>query len=179
MLIIKGSIEEVCSHCRFVEYKGKHRKMEEDGRASVHAVVDETLEDGMKVLAVAYKPLQQGKLNTEDEKDFILLGYLAFFDAPKNTAATAIRKLKFRHVGIRVLTGDQKSVALSICHRLDIDTTEIMTGAELECLTDDEVSVKIERTTVFAELTPKQKVRIVQILQSNGHTVGFFGRWDE
>ncbi len=175
MLIIKGSIEEVCSHCRFVEYKGKHRKMEEDGRASVHAVVDEMLEDGMKVLAVAYKPLQQGKLNTEDEKDFILLGYLAFFDAPKNTAATAIRKLKFRHVGIRVLTGDQKSVALSICHRLDIDTTEIMTGAELECLTDDEVSVKIERTTVFAELTPKQKVRIVQILQSNGHTVGFLG----
>ena len=149
--------------------------MEEDGLSSVHAVVDEMLEDGMKVLAVACKPLNQDQLNAEDEYDLTLLGYLAFFDAPKKTAADAIQKLQNLHVGIRVLTGDQKDVAVSVCRRLGIDTEELMTGRELACLTDNDALIRIERTTVFAELSPRQKVQILQTLQGNGHTVGFLG----
>ena len=175
LLIIKGSVDEVCRRCGFVEYKGNRNVMEEDGLASVHAVVDEMTEDGMKVLAVAYKELGQDYLDTKDEQNFVLLGYLAFFDAPKQTAAAAISKLQKLHVGIRVLTGDQESVAISICRRLGIDTAETLTGAQLENLSDDEVPIKIERTTVFSELSPKQKAQIVQTLQSNGHTVGFLG----
>ena len=175
LLIIKGSVDEVCRRCGFVEYKGNCNVMEEDGLASVHAVVDEMTEDGMKVLAVAYKELGQDYLDTKDEQNFVLLGYLAFFDAPKQTAAAAISKLQKLHVGIRVLTGDQESVAISICRRLGIDTAETLTGAQLENLIDDEAPIKIERTTVFSELSPKQKAQIVQTLQSNGHTVGFLG----
>lgn len=174
-LIIKGSVDEVCRRCGFVEYKGNRNVMEEDGLASVHAVVDEMTEDGMKVLAVAYKELGQDYLDTKDEQNFVLLGYLAFFDAPKQTAAAAISKLQKLHVGIRVLTGDQESVAISICRRLGIDTAETLTGAQLENLSDDEAPIKIERTTVFSELSPKQKAQIVETLQSNGHTVGFLG----
>lgn len=175
LLIIKGSVDEVCRRCGFVEYKGNRNVMEEDGLASVHAVVDEMTEDGMKVLAVAYKELGQDYLDTKDEQNFVLLGYLAFFDAPKQTAVAAISKLQKLHVGIRVLTGDQESVAISICRRLGIDTAETLTGAQLENLSDDEAPIKIERTTVFSELSPKQKAQIVQTLQSNGHTVGFLG----
>lgn len=175
LLIIKGSVDEVCCRCGFVEYKGNRNVMKEDGLASVHAVVDEMTEDGMKVLAVAYKELGQDYLDTKDEQNFVLLGYLAFFDAPKQTAAAAISKLQKLHVGIRVLTGDQESVAISICRRLGIDTAETLTGAQLENLSDDEAPIKIERTTVFSELSPKQKAQIVQTLQSNGHTVGFLG----
>ncbi len=133
------------------------------------------IEDGMKVLAVAYKALGHDCLDTKDEQNFVLLGYLAFFDAPKQTAAAAINKLQQLHVGVRVLTGDQESVALSICRRLGIDTAESLTGAQLEELTDEEAPVKVERTTVFSELSPKQKAQIVRILRSNGHTVGFLG----
>lgn len=175
LLIIKGSVDEVCRRCGFVEYKDNRNVMEEDGLASVHAVVDEMTEDGMKVLAVAYKELGQDYLDTKDEQNFVLLGYLVFFDAPKQTAAAAISKLQRLHVGIRVLTGDQESVAISICRRLGIDTVETLTGAQLENLSDDEAPIKIERTTVFSELSPKQKAQIVQTLQSNGHTVGFLG----
>lgn len=175
LLIIKGSLEDVCRRCKYFEYKGKRSAMGSDGLTSVHAIVDEILEDGMKVLAVAYKPLEQEWIDTKDEQDFILLGYLAFFDAPKHTAAAAIRKLRDLHVGIRVLTGDQKSVAVSICRRLGIETEKTLTGEELERLNDDEMPIRIERTTVFAELSPKQKVQILQMLQDNGHTVGFLG----
>ena len=175
LLVVKGSLDEVCRRCSRVEYRGKRSAVEADGLVSVHAVVDEMLEDGMKVLAVAYKPVERERLEAGDEQDLILLGYLAFFDAPKRTAAGAIAKLQELRVGVRVLTGDQRSVAVSICRRLGIDTEKTLTGAELEQLTDDERPVRIEHTTVFAELSPRQKVQILQTLQANGHTVGFLG----
>lgn len=175
LLIVKGSIEEVCSRCRYVEYKGEKREKKPENSSDVHAVVDEILEDGMKVLAVAYKPVKKNNLTKEDETDLILIGYLAFFDAPKKTAADAIGKLKTLQVGIRVLTGDQKSVAASVCHRLGIDTSQILTGAELDAMSEEKQIMQIENTMVFAELSPKQKAEIVETLQANGHTVGYLG----
>ena len=175
LLIIKGSVDEVCQKCSYIEHKGERHKIDIHGHASVHAIVDEMLEDGMKVLAVAYKPLCQETISPEDENDLTLLGYLAFFDAPKRSAAAAIKRLQKLHVDVRVLTGDNQDTAVSICRRLGIDTAHTLTGAELEHLTDNEIPVKLEHTTVFSELSPKQKVQVVQTLQANGHTVGFLG----
>ena len=175
LLIIKGSVEAVCSRCGAVEYRGERSAMDARGSESISAVVDDMLEDGMKVLAVAYKPVDRAQLTREDELGFTLLGYLAFFDAPKQSAVTAIEKLQRLHVGIRVLTGDQRDIAVSVCRRLGIDTTRILTGRELERLTDDELPVRIEHTAVFTDLSPRQKVQVVQTLRDNGHTVGFLG----
>ena len=175
LLIIKGSIDEVCRRCSSVEYKGERHAISGDGMESVRAIVDEMLEDGMKVLAVACKPLKEATLSQADEHDFTLLGYLAFFDAPKESAAGAIQKLRKLHVGVRVLTGDHRDIAISVCRRLGIDTTQTLTGRELAQLGEDELPVKIEHTTLFAELSPRQKVQVVQHLQANGHTVGFLG----
>lgn len=175
LLLVKGSIDEVCRRCRYIEYKGKRSPMESDSFSSVHAIVDEMLEDGMKVLAVAYKQIEETQLCIGDENELCLLGYLAFFDAPKKTASDAIQKLKNLHVQIKVLTGDQRDTAVSVCRRLGIDTNHILTGQELDALTCDEQPIRIENTTVFAELSPKQKASIVKALQSNGHTVGFLG----
>ena len=175
LLIIKGSIDEVCRRCSSVEYKGERHAITGDGMESVRAIVDEMLEDGMKVLAVACKPLKEATLSQADEHDFTLLGYLAFFDAPKESAAGAIQKLRKLHVGVRVLTGDHRDIAISVCRRLGIDTTQTLTGRELAQLGEDELPVKIEHTTLFAELSPRQKVQVVQHLQANGHTVGFLG----
>ncbi len=175
LLIIKGSVEEVYQKCSYIEYKSERQKIDIHGYASVHAIVDEMLEDGMKVLAVAYKTMEQETLSPENENGLTLLGYLAFFDAPKQSAADAIEKLQKLHVDVRVLTGDNQDTAVSICRRLGIDTSHTLTGAQLEQLTDNEISVKLEHTTVFSELSPKQKVEVVQTLRANGHTVGFLG----
>jgi Mg2+-importing ATPase len=175
MLILKGSIAEVFQRCSYISYKEELHPIDGEGAASVHAIVDEMLEDGMKVLAVAYKPIEKSVVLPEDESDCILLGYLAFFDAPKQSAAGAVEKLKSLHVDVRVLTGDNRDVAVSVCRRLKIDTTHTLTGEELEQLTENDLPVTVERTTVFAQLSPKQKVQIVHMLQENGHTVGFLG----
>lgn len=175
LLVVKGSLDEVCRRCIHVEYKGQRLPMGPDAAASVHAVADEMLEDGMKVLAVACKPMKGRTARPEDMQELTLLGYLAFFDAPKKTAAAAVARLRELHVGVRVLTGDQKSVAVSVCRRLGIDTDRVLTGPELEALSENDAPTRIERTAVFAELSPRQKARVVAVLRANGHTVGFLG----
>lgn len=175
LLILKGSLAEVYQRCSQVEYKGERHAIDMEERGDIHAVVDEMLEDGMKVLAVAYKPLTRSSVSPEDEQGLILQGYLAFFDAPKQSAAAAIGQLQQLHVQVRVLTGDNRDVAVSVCRRLGIDTAQTLTGKELEKLTDDELPVRVERTALFAELSPKQKAQVVQTLRENGHTVGFLG----
>lgn len=179
LLLLKGSVDEVCKRCNYVEYRGKQSDIKQysnDYLQNVHAIVDEMLEDGMKVLAIAYKPMQAKTVcDFADEYNCILLGYIAFLDAPKQSAKTALAKLNKLHVNVRVLTGDVKSVACSICHRLNLPTSQILTGTELSNLTKDEIPMRIEQTNIFAELSPKQKAYIVEVLKQNGHTVGFLG----
>ena len=175
ILIVKGSIEEILERCSTVEYRGEKFDKGTDAVRSMHEIVDDMLEDGMKILAVAKKEIDQNTIHPDEEKDLTLMGYLTFFDAPKKSAASAISKLQSLHVNVKVLTGDHAAVAASICRRLNMDAAHVMTGKEFEDLSDNEYQVAIEHTTVFAELSPRQKKEIVSVLQSNGHTVGFLG----
>ena len=175
-LIMKGNISQIVSRCSHVEFRGEILPMEKDRMSSVDSVVDEMLQDGMKVIAVARKKIEkQDQIIPTDENNMILMGYLAFFDAPKKTAKTSVEALKRLQVTPKILTGDQADVAASICRRVKIPSEIILTGADLDQMTDDELGKTVEDIHVFAELTPGQKVRIVSALRQNGHTVGFLG----
>ena len=175
-LIMKGNISQIVSRCSHVEFRGEILPMEKNGMQSVASVVDEMLQDGMKVIAVARKKIEkQDQIIPTDENNMILMGYLAFFDAPKKTAKTSVEALKRLQVTPKILTGDQADVAASICRRVKIPSEIILTGADLDQMTDDELGKTVEDIHVFAELTPGQKVRIVSALRQNGHTVGFLG----
>ena len=175
-LIVKGNISQIVARCSYVEFRGEILPMEKNGTQSVASVVDEMLQDGMKVIAVARKKIEkQSQIIPADEKDLILMGYLAFFDAPKKTAKTSVEALKRLKVTPKILTGDQADVAASICKRVGIPSEIILTGAELDQMTDTELNEAVEKIHVFAELTPGQKVRLVSALRQNGHTVGFLG----
>lgn len=175
-LIMKGNISQIVSRCSHVEFRGKILPMEKNGMQSVASVVDEMLQDGMKVIAVARKKIEkQDQIIPTDENNMILMGYLAFFDAPKKTAKTSVEALKRLQVTPKILTGDQADVAASICRRVGIPSEIILTGVDLDQMTDDELGKIVENNHVFAELTPGQKVRIVSALRQNGHTVGFLG----
>ena len=175
-LIMKGNISQIVSRCSHVEFRGEILPMEKNGMQSVVSVVDEMLQDGMKVIAVARKKIEkQDQIIPTDENNMILMGYLAFFDAPKKTAKTSVEALKRLQVTPKILTGDHADVAASICRRVGISSEIILTGVDLDQMTDDELGKTVEDIHVFAELTPGQKVRIVSALRQNGHTVGFLG----
>ena len=174
-LLVKGDIESVVKRCKNAYYRGELIPNSTEMLKSVESVVDEMLDDGMKVIAVAFKETSKSQIEIEDENDLTLLGYICFFDAPLSTAEGAIDKLKDLKISVKVLTGDNKKVTRSICKRLKIQIDDMITGEELENLSNDELLFKAENTSVFCELTPSQKKLIVDTLKQNGHTVGFLG----
>lgn len=175
-LIAKGDISHIVSRCTQAEYRGAVFPLEKDAMQSVSAVVDEMLQSGMKVIAVARRELGcREQISPADERDLTLLGYLAFFDAPKQTARESVAALKRLQVTPRVLTGDNAAIALSVCRRVGISGEQVLTGTELEEMTEDRLCAAVEECHIFAELSPGQKVRLISALQKNGHTVGFLG----
>ncbi|MCD8308837.1 MAG: magnesium-translocating P-type ATPase [Clostridia bacterium] len=174
LLVIKGDVDSIISRCNSALYKGKKIDIDENTYSDVHSVVDEMAEDGMKVLAVAIKHLDDNA-DVDIENGVTLVGYLAFFDAPKESACAAVKKLHDLHIRVKVLTGDEKHAAVSVCKRLEISTEHVLTGGDLQEMSPDYLPAAVEYADVFAELTPKQKAEVIKILQENGHSVGYLG----
>ena len=174
-MIVKGDIEEVVRRCTSIEYQGQVLPMENQSMENVWSVVEEMLQDGMKVIAVASKPICTRTICQKDEQELTLMGYIAFFDAPKATAKESIKALQKLQVAPKILTGDKAQVAMSICRRVGISPQGLLTGAQLEKLTEQQLIEAVQKVNVFAELTPSQKVSLVAALQKNKHTVGFLG----
>src|SRR5215472_14999978 len=110
-----------------------------------------------------------------DESELVVQGFLAFLDPPKETAGSAIAALRRLGVGVKILTGDNMVVTRKICREVGLDVGNPVLGRDTEQLDDKTLHDLVERTTVFAKVSPLQKARIIRMLQANGHTVGFLG----
>lgn len=176
-MITKGAVEEMLKVSSYVEYKGKVEPLTAQLRSIILKKVEELNEEGMRVIAVAQKtnPAPVGEFSVADEKDMVLIGYLAFLDAPKETTADAIRALNDHGVDVKILTGDNEKVTGSICRQVGLLAENILMGSDIDHLSDDELAVKAELTTVFAKLSPTQKARVIRVLRENGHSVGYMG----
>ncbi|CZQ89360.1 p-type atpase phosphorylation site [Trichococcus palustris] len=176
-MITKGAVEEILSICTYVEYKGKVERLTEEVKEDIIRTVDDLNDDGMRVIAVAQKnnPSPVGAFGVKDECEMVLIGYLAFLDPPKETTKKAIQALLEYGVTTKILTGDNDKVTRSICRQVGLEAQNILLGSDLEKMDDSVLREKVEITTVFAKLSPDQKVRVVEMLRENGHTVGFMG----
>jgi Mg2+-importing ATPase len=123
VLICKGAVEEVFSVCTAVERDGVAVPLDPAELAALQGVVRALNEDGFRVLAVAARegPAQQAPYGRTDERDLTLLGYVAFLDPPKESAAAALRALHARGVQVKVLTGDNEVVARKVCRDVGLD----------------------------------------------------------
>lgn len=176
-LITKGAVEEMLAICSYIESDGKAIALNAEIKEHILKTVQELNAQNMRVIAVAYKRnlTDARTLTVQDEKDMILMGYLSFLDPAKDSAKEAIKTLKEYGINVKVLTGDNKEVTLNVCQQLKIKTDHILLGDDIEKMNDQELSQLVEKTSVFAKLSPSQKVRIIELLKNNGHTVGFMG----
>ncbi|MCL2333426.1 MAG: magnesium-translocating P-type ATPase [Candidatus Methanoplasma sp.] len=176
-LITKGAIEEMLMICSDAEYKGVLEPMTNSLKEEIMKKVNGYNRGGMRVLGLAHKnnPPSAGTFNSDDETGMTLIGYLAFLDPPKKSAAEAIRSLNEYGVGVKVLTGDNDAVTKCICQHIGILSETVTLGSDIENMDDKTLSEVVERSDVFAKLSPDQKSRIVTTLRKNGHTVGFMG----
>ena len=132
--------------------------------------------DGFRVLAVAVKEMPGKQFcSKEDERDLVLKGYVAFLDPPKGTAAIAIQALHKHGVGVKILTGDNDLISRKVCRDVGLEPDPMLLGEAVEKMSDSELAESAEKTTLFARLTPAHKQRIVRLLRSKGHVVGFMG----
>ncbi len=175
-LICKGAPEEVFSRSATFEMDGEFLPMDHLLIHDLREEYERLSADGFRVLAVAYRDLDaKAAYSKDDEKGMILRGYLAFLDPPKDTARAAIAGLHEHGVSVRVLTGDNELVTQKICHEVGIPSDHVVLGRQIEAMSDEQVQVAIEHTTVFARLSPAHKQRIIKAYQAQGHTVGFMG----
>lgn len=176
-LICKGAVEEILQICTQVKANGQILPLDDALRAQANRLKQDLNEDGLRVIAVAYKelPLDQINYSVADECDLILLGYTAFLDPPKDSATEAIAALERKGVQVKILTGDNEIISRKICKDVGLYVHHILLGDEIETLSDDELADLAATTTVFAKLSPMQKARIIQVLRRKGHVVGFMG----
>jgi len=180
-LICKGALEEVLTCCTRVRTK--------EGEARQDAPLDSAMlertqqiartlnEDGLRVIAVAMKelPPSQDTYSVADEADLTLVGYIAFLDPPKDTAAPALQALAAHGVHVKVLTGDNELVTARVCRQVGLAVDRVLLGPEIEQMDDTALAKAVEQHQVFAKLAPLHKERIVRSLRAQGHVVGFMG----
>lgn len=175
-LICKGAPEEVFKRCARFELQDKFYPMDHLSIGDMEKEYEQLSKDGFRVLALAYKDLEQKPAySTADESDLILRGYVAFLDPPKDSTAPAVRALHAHGVSVKILTGDNELVSKKICREVKIDIDHVLLGTQIETMSDAELSEAVERTTLFVRLTPAHKQRIIRALQGRGHVVGFLG----
>lgn len=176
-MVTKGAIEEILQVCTEVEYDGRVMPLDDEMREKVLTTAYDLADKGMRVLGVSRKadPAEVGVLSGKDEQGMTLIGYLAFLDPPKRSAAQAVAALRQHGVTTKVLTGDSLRVACTVCETIGLHVEGTLDGAVLAQLSDEELVERAEHVTVFAKLSPDQKVRVVRALRASGHVVGFMG----
>lgn len=176
-LVTKGAVEEMLTVCTYAEYQGEVVPLTDDIRKEIKDTVKQLNREGMRVLAIAQKNNvpHEGVFSVKDECEMVLMGYIGFLDPPKETAAAAIKALNDYGVKVKILTGDNKIVTEKICKEVGLPVDNILLGSQIDSMADEELAIAAENTTIFAKLSPLQKSRIIRMLQSKGHTVGYMG----
>lgn len=176
-LITKGAVEEILEICTKVDYKGQISPISKEIKENILRISKSLNKDGLRVIAVCQKNDQTDKIDFEvsDEKDMILLGFIGFLDPPKESAKESIQKLNKAHIRVMVLTGDNAEVTKCICEKVGITSKKIISGNEIDKLTDIALSRLLKKNNIFVKLSPIQKARIVRILRDNGNVVGYMG----
>ena len=177
-LICKGAVEEVLAACAHVRAPGAPVKpLDAALLARTKAVTASLAAEGLRVVAVAAKTLPPGQstYSVADEAGLTLIGYIAFLDPPKDSAAPALKKLARHGIVVKVLSGDNELVTARVCGQVGLAADKVLLGSEVETLSDEALKAAAESHVVFAKLTPLHKERIVRALRAKGHVVGFMG----
>ncbi|HST28047.1 MAG TPA: magnesium-translocating P-type ATPase [Rudaea sp.] len=175
-LISKGAVAETVGACVQARDGDETVPMTDEKFAEVRTVARDMNDDGFRVLALGVREIEvKHSYSREDEKELTLLGFIAFLDPPKDSAADAIQALHANGVTVKILTGDNDVVTRNVCRQVGITVENFLTGPKVEAMSDDELTVAARTTQVFARLNPQQKVRVIQALHRDGHVVGFLG----
>lgn len=173
-IVTKGALANVLAVCQSAQAGTLVRPLAEV-REAIESRFQTLSQQGYRVLGVASRVSETRTMHAEDERDLTLLGLLVLRDPPKPGVHETLAQLQELGVGLKLITGDNRGVATAICHQVGIDHTSLLTGGELQQLSDEELARRVTAVDLFAEIEPNQKERIVLALKRGGATVGYLG----
>lgn len=174
-LITKGALAQVLAMC---QSEGTARNpLDTHRRDEIESLFGQWSAQGFRVLGLASKPIdaRQVAYSREDEQALNLDGFLLFMDPPKPGVLHTLQALAQRGVQLKIITGDNAAVARHVALAVDLPATAVVTGRDLLSMSDAALMHVARQTSVFAEVDPNQKERIILALQKAGHVVGYMG----
>jgi Mg2+-importing ATPase len=176
LLVAKGAPENIIERSVACEANGAALPMDADARLRCEKAYQDLCAAGFRVVGVAYRRVPvQDAYEMSDEKELVLAGFVTFIDPPLDEAAGAVKSLQRDKIKIKILTGDNALVTKYICEQVGLRVGKIVSGDELDRMTDTALGHLVEKTTVFARVSPMQKNRIILALKLRKHTVGYLG----
>jgi len=163
VLVTKGAPEQVMARCQPPAAEATH-------------ALDALFAAGRRVVAVATRPAPElTTITPDDERDFVLAGFLVFADEPKAAAQQSLKELAALGIEVKIATGDNPRVAEKVCDDLGLISKGTITGGELYGLDDDAFTEAVRGNTIFARISPEQKAHLVKAARGDGRSVGFLG----
>ncbi len=178
---VKGAPKEVLQLCSHIWWEGQSVVLDEGRRAEIMAVNDGYARKALRVLALAYRPLppRQGSYTPQTvERELVFLGLVGMMDPPRPEVAAAVQICRSAGIRIAMITGDYGLTAESVARRVGLLSTpnpHILTGAELDEMSDDDLQTLLAEEVIFARMAPEHKLRLVAAFQARGEVVAVSG----
>ena len=175
-IFVKGAIDILLKRCINIRFGDKVRPLTEQDRKNILAQNNHFSENGLRVLAFAYKESDE-ELSVDTEKDLTFIGLVSEMDPPREESVAAVARAKEAGIRTVMITGDHKVTAVAIAKKIGIfnDGDIALTGLELDALSDEELDQEIEKVAVYARVSPENKIRIVNAWQRKDHIVSMTG----
>ncbi|MGE5628539.1 MAG: calcium-translocating P-type ATPase, PMCA-type [Solirubrobacterales bacterium] len=172
---VKGAPEKLLLKCRYILINGEVLPLTFDLRNKINSSVEKMSYNALRCIGAAYKENITSRKNLEE--DLIFIGAAGIIDPPRKEAKEAVLKCKIAGIKPVMITGDHKNTAFAIGKELDIckDESQVITGDEIDSLNERQLASKIDKTTIFARVSPNHKLRIVKAFKSKNKIVAMTG----
>ncbi len=177
VILTSGAPERVLQNSSRILLEGQEAQLTDALRSEVARVIAQMAHTGERLLAFGYHRLpaeaQTGKEDLEHE--IVLVGVIGFIDPPRREVRDAIRTCQQAGIRVIMITGDHPETAKTIAAQVGINSSKVVTGAEISAMSDDDLKAALRSTDVYARTTPEDKLRIVRLLRENGEVVAVTG----
>ncbi|MCL2110223.1 cation-translocating P-type ATPase [Microgenomates group bacterium] len=179
ILYTKGAGNNVLAKCKRILEDGKIRELADDDKKNIEETISKLARSSLRVLAFAYKPLgtDEKKITFQDEDGLIFLGLAGMIDPPRQEVGESVKACREAGIKVVMITGDHRETAMAIAKQIGImeNESQILTGAELDEMSDEDLQENIDKYSVYARVNPEHKVRIVDIWQRKEKVVAMTG----
>ena len=170
----KGAVPNVLDACTQAETPNMVVQIA-DVRDKIQQRFEDLSGQGFRLLGVAYKNISADRIGKDQETQMIFLGFLLLFDPPKPMIKTVLQNLENLGIALKIITGDNRFVAASLSTQVGLTSARVLTGPELQLMSDEALLQRVKDADVFAEVDPNHKERIILAFKKAGYIVGFMG----